>query len=89
MKALAAACGVPWDRAKDETDNLLFKPFEAELGMESERVNPTTGLPYPPRNRVSKYFIKDAPVTGAAVARNTPRPKPAMKTVAPDDDVPF
>lgn len=85
MKALAAACGVSWDKAKDETDNLLFKPFDAELGMESERVNPQTGLPYPPRNRISKYFVKGAPITGAAVAGATKRPAPAMTSVAPDD----
>ena len=59
LKALANACGVDWEVARADTDALLYKPFRANIGFEKEQINPSTNLPYPPRNRVLKYIPYD------------------------------
>lgn len=92
MKALAAATGVNWDVAREETDTMLFKPFEAEVGMERENINEETGKPYPPRNRIVKYIPKGqakglgAAVGKAAVSGTKQAPK---RVIDADDEVPF
>jgi hypothetical protein len=73
FKALCKAAGVDYDTAKLDTDNLLYHPFNATVGMEKEQTNPTTGQPYPPKNRVTKYI----PFGGDAAASAPPA------TVAP------
>ena len=99
LKALVAALGITWETFRDgDTDTILYKPFEAEIGMEKENpdnINPNTGKPYAPRNRIIKYIIQtdasspDFKPTARPSAR-VAAPKPAMKPVIDDtDDVPF
>jgi len=76
LKALAAACGVDWEVARTDTDSLLYKPFRASVGFEKEQINPATGQPYPPKNRVTKYI----PAGQAAPAGPKPAPAAAGKT---------
>lgn len=76
LKALAIACGVDWEVARTDTDTLLYKPFRANIGFEKEQINPTTGQPYPLRNRVLKYI----PAGQAAPA--APAPKAAAPAAA-------
>lgn len=94
LKALVAAVGIPWETFRSgDTDMILYKPFEAELGMEKENINPTTGKPYPPRNRVTKYIIKDPSKGGVATAKTTTAPKaapkPSVAAAGTDDEIPF
>lgn len=91
LKALVASLGIPWETFRSgDTSMILYKPFDAELGMEKENINPKTGKPYPPRNRVTKYIIRDTPH-----AATTPPKKPAIQAKpapakpAGDDEVPF
>lgn len=89
LKALVAAINIPWEtfRAGD-TDMILYKPFDAEIGMEKESINTETGKPYPARNRITKY-IQKAPGSATAVKPPVkPAAKPATK-VADGEDIPF
>ena len=88
LKALAAACKREWDAVREDTDVMAFIPFTATLGFEKETINPATKRPYPPRNRILRY----APYAAPTVAQAAPiqrAPKPAMREVSLDDDVPF
>lgn len=76
LKALAIACGVDWEIARADTDALLFKPFRANIGYEKEQINPTTGAPYPLRNRVMKY------IPAGQAAPSAPAAKPAQAATA-------
>jgi hypothetical protein len=79
LKALAIACGVDWEVARADTDSLLWKPFRASVGFEKQQINPTTGQPYPLRNRVLKYIPAGqaapavAPKVAAPVAPKAPQ----------------
>lgn len=90
LKALVGALGIPWEVFRSgDTSMILYKPFEAELGMEKENINPKTGKPYPPRNRVTKYIMRAAGSAPVA-ATKTVAPKSApTKPVPGDDEVPF
>jgi hypothetical protein len=89
LKALVAALGIPWETFRSgDTGMILYKPFEAELGMEKENINPKTGKPYPPRNRVTKYIMRPAGSAPVAATKSAP-PKAAPAKRAPDDEVPF
>jgi hypothetical protein len=92
LKALVASLGIPWETFRSgDTSMILYKPFEAELGMEKENINPKTGKPYPPRNRVTKYVVRD-PNSPAALAKKPATPtKSAAPTAKPADngEVPF
>lgn len=59
MKALTIACGLDWEEVRSETDQLLFKPFGARVGLDREQVNQETGRTYAPRNRIMKYYAYD------------------------------
>ncbi len=83
FKAMSLACGVDYEVSRTDTDQLLYKPFRAMVGMEKEQINPTTGIPYPPKNRVTKYIPSDlspapvrsaAPIPAAAAPRQAPAP---------------
>jgi len=92
LKALVAALGIPWETFRSgDTSMILYKPFEAELGMEKENINKATGKPYPPRNRVTKYILRDTPLpAGAPPKKPATQPAAAPKRAAPgDDEVPF
>lgn len=86
FKALCLACGVDYGIAKEETDHLLYKPFNAMVGMEKQNVNPATGELYAPRNKISKYIPhgeQAAPAAPkAAVAPNTPKAAVAAQAAA-------
>lgn len=92
LKALMAAIGIDWETFRSgDTSMILYKPFTAELGMERENINPKTGKPYPPRNRITKYIPREA---GAPAPVGTKKPAPvkpaAPKAAVPDtDEVPF
>jgi hypothetical protein len=68
FKALCLAAGVSYDIAKLDTDSLNHIPFNAVVGMEKANINPTTGQPYAPRNRVTKYIPAGEAVAAAPVA---------------------
>lgn len=96
LKALTAACGLPWEEVRKNSDLLLYKPFTAEVGLEAESINQTTGNPYPPRNRIAKYIMpenanKPAPTgEGGKIYKAKPdKPKVAPVPFKPDDEVPF
>ena len=66
LKRLSEACGVDFNAVLDDSDMLLFQPFRGHvvyaqdmvknaLGTKEPKVNPETGLPYPPRNRVTRF----------------------------------
>lgn len=78
FKALCLACGVDYEIARTDTDALLWKPFKANVGFEKEQINQTTGQPYPPKNRVTKFI----PAGQAAPARPAAAPS-AQKPAAP------
>ena len=81
FKALCLACGVDYEIARTDTDALLYKPFRANIGFEKEKINPTTGLPYPLKNRVMKYIPAG---TAAPAAQRPAAPAPAApKAAAP------
>jgi Protein of unknown function (DUF669) len=90
FKALCLACGVDYDIAKQETDALLYKPFQALVGMEKQNINPTTGEPYPPRNKISKYIPLGA--QGAVTAPATKQaftPAVAAQAASPKAGLPW
>lgn len=87
LKALALACGVDWEVARHDTDELLYKPFSAVVGFEKEKINPNTGLPYPPRNRVMKYIAATAAAPAAPARPATPVARPAA--AAPKAGMPW
>lgn len=78
FKAMCLACGVTFDEAKSDTSLLDYKPFRAKIGFDKQNVNPETGEPYPPKNRVLKFYPQgdvapaampvSAPVAAKAVA---------------------
>ncbi len=78
FKALCIACGVDYEVARGDTDALLYKPFRASIGFEKEQINPSTGQPYPLKNRVMKYI--PAGQAAPAAAKQT---APAAKSSAP------
>lgn len=82
LKALAIACGVDWEIARTDTDSILYKPFRANVGFEKEQINPTTGQPYPLRNRVLKYIPADAAAPAAPPQQHPAQSAGAPKTVA-------
>lgn len=81
LKALAAACGVDWEVARTDTDSLLYKPFRANVGFEKEQINPSTGQPYPAKNRVTKY-IPAGQAAPAAAPKAAATSKPAAAAPA-------
>lgn len=92
LKALAIACGVDWEVARTDTDALLYKPFRANIGFEKEQINPATGLPYPPKNRVMKYIPagQAAPAAPAAAPKAaSPAPAAAARPAAPQLGLPW
>lgn len=92
LKALAIACGVDWEVARTDTDALLYKPFRANIGFEKEQINPATGLPYPPKNRVMKYIPagQAAPAAAAATPKAaSPAPAAAARPAAPQAGLPW
>lgn len=72
FKALCLAVGVPYEIAKLDTDALNHIAFQAIVGMEKPNVNPSTGQPYPPRNRVTKYIPQGQAAPAAAPAVHAP-----------------
>jgi Protein of unknown function (DUF669) len=64
IKALCLSCGVDFKEACTEFDLVLYKPFNAYVVAKQEidkatkapKINPTTGEPYPARNKISKYI---------------------------------
>jgi hypothetical protein len=94
LKALVAACGLDWETVREESDLMLYKPFVADVGMEKQNINESTGQPYPPRNRVTKYHMKDA---GAPAIKNPAPTTPGMASPKPPtmakpvgkDEIPF
>ena len=88
LKALALACGVDWEIARADTDSLLFKPFRANVGFEKEQINPATGLPYPPKNRVMKYIPAGQAAPAAPVQKAAPV-TPAARPTAPQAGLPW
>lgn len=90
FKALCLAAGLSYDIAKLDTDALNYIPFQAVVGMEKTNINPETGAPYAPRNRVMKYIpqgteappaVVSAPVAAQAMA--------ARSAVAPQAGTPW
>lgn len=82
FKALCAACGVDYDRAREDTDVVNYVPFKAMVGMEKESINEATGQPYAPRNRITKYI----PAGGSSATQpqaTTPKTDAAKPTGAP------
>lgn len=89
LKALALACGVDWEIARTDTDSLMWKPFKATIGFEKEQINPATGTPYAPRNRVNKYHAAGQ-AAPAAVSATAPKPAPAAaRPMAPQTGLPW
>lgn len=90
LKALCLACEIEYDAVKAESDMLLHKPFQARVGMEKEQINQTTSQPYPPRNRILKYFPAGASAPAANTAAVVPpaaaAPRPAS---APQGGTPW
>jgi len=82
FKALCLACGIDYEIARTDTDALLYKPFRAMVGMEKEQINPTTGNPYPPKNRVTK-FIPSGQAAPAAAAKPAAAAAPAAASPRP------
>lgn len=82
FKALCLACGVNYDIAKQETDHLMFKPFQALVGMEKQNINPTTGEPYAPRNKISKYIPHGEQPAQAVAGSGVAAPKAAFVPAA-------
>jgi len=94
FKALCLACGVDYEIARTDTDAVLYKPFRAMIGFEKEQINPQTGNPYPPKNRVMKYIPagQAAPVAAAAPKAAAPKaatPAAAPKPAAPQGGLPW
>ena len=90
LKALCAAIGVSYDAVKEDDIRLLYKPFMAHIGFEKEQINDETGLPWPPRNRITRYIARDPKAPAVATPHAAPTQKPAQtKKFDPDDDVPF
>lgn len=90
LKALAQACGVDWEVARSDTDALLYKPFRANVGFEKEQINPSTGLPYPPKNRVMKYIAANAAAPVPSAAPKAPQaPAATARPSAPQAGLPW
>lgn len=77
FKALCLATGVSFEEARMDTSSLDYKPFKAKIGFDKEQINPTTGLPYAPKNRITKFFPH-----GEAAAHATPANAPAAHVAA-------
>jgi hypothetical protein len=81
LKALCLATGVDYEIVRTDTDALLYQPFAAMVGMEKQQINPQTGQPYAPRNRVIRYLPRsDAPP--ARQQAQQPAQQPATKPAA-------
>ena len=66
LKRLSEACNVDFNAVLEDSDVLLFQPFmghvaymqdtqKNSLGQKEPKINPETGMPYPPRNRVTRF----------------------------------
>ena len=98
LKRLSEACGVDFNGVLEDSDTLLFQPFRGHvvyaqdmvknaLGTKEPKVNPETGLPYPPRNRVTRFnsLSEQAPPAPATAKPATPtanRPQAAQRPAA-------
>lgn len=84
FKALCLACGVDYEQAKRETESLNFMPFRAKIGFDKQNINAQTGVPYPPKNRVLKYYpFGGTPEPQRHAAPSSPAPAPAAAARAP------
>lgn len=68
LKALCAATGVEYEAVRSDTDLLLHHPFKARVGFDKQNVNPATGQPYAPRNKIKKYYPAGGPTPPASTA---------------------
>lgn len=95
LKALAISCGLDWETVRADTDQLLFKPFSARVGMDREQTNPETGRTYAARNKIMKYYPAgsiDPPAAPLPGSNLNPLPRhanPRNETRPVDDEVPF
>ena len=80
FKAMCLAAGVDYEQAKYDTSLLDYKPFRARVGFDKQQINPTTGEPYPPKNRVMKFISADD--QAPAPAANAVPAKPAVAAQA-------
>lgn len=74
LKALCLATGVDYEQVRTDTDALLFQPFVAVVGMEKQQINPATGQPYAPRNRINRFIPRgdEPPKQAAAPKQHAP-----------------
>lgn len=89
LKAMAQACGVDWEIARTDTDALLYKPFRANIGYEKEQINPSTGTPYPPKNRVMKYIPAGQAAPAAAPKAPASAPAATARPATPQGGLPW
>lgn len=95
LKALTIACGLDWETVRADTDQLLYKPFQARVGMDREQTNPETGRTYAARNKIMKYYPAGSIDVQPAVDRplpasnREPLPRHANPRNNVDDEVPF
>jgi len=90
LKRLSEACGVDFNAVLEDTDLLLFQPFAGHvvytqdmqknsLGQKEPKINPETGMPYAPRNRVTRF---------SSVGSEAPPAAPTTKPAAPTQNRP-
>ena len=90
LKALTLACGLDWEIVRNDTDALIYQPFRANIGFEKEQINPTTGQPYPLRNRVLKYIPANAAAPAPAATPKAPTaPAASARPAAPQAGLPW
>ena len=98
LKRLSEACGVDFNAVLDDSDTLLFQPFRGHvvyaqdmvknaLGAKEPKINLDTGLPYPPRNRVTRFNnlsseAPPAPAMAKPAAAPANRPQAAQRPAA-------
>lgn len=92
LRALIDATGLSPDAVYDDTDALLRMPFIGNVvlrqdtvknafGQREVKINPETGLPYPPRNSIASYRSYENIV--APPARAQPTAPPQARPTAP------
>ena len=90
LKRLSEACGADFNAVLEDTDLLLFQPFvghvvytqdmrKNSLGQKEPKINPETGMPYAPRNRVTRF---------SSVGSEAPPAAPTTKPAAPTQNRP-
>jgi hypothetical protein len=94
LKAISEACGVDFNMALEDSDNLLFQPFRGHvvyaqdmmknaLGVKEPKRNPETGMPYPARNRVASFHSLFDQEPAPAPVQTAPAPRAAAPAARP------